>query len=73
MTPRNVPARELLTEREQEDLEAEASGWVPVDFDAVLSGIVDGTLPPMAPEVLAVQATAMRASHGRLYSPARSS
>jgi hypothetical protein len=55
MTPRNVPARELLTEREQEDLEAEASGWVPVDFDAVLSGIVDGTLPPMAPEVLAVQ------------------
>lgn len=61
-----VPEVELVPEDERQELEAEASGWVPEDFGKVLRGIVNGTLAPIEPELLAVEGAGFLLYSGRV-------
>lgn len=55
MTARKKPTEDMtMPEAEQRELQAESSSWFPVNVREVLRGIVDGTLPPVVPELLNV-------------------
>lgn len=65
-TAPRVPKVELVPDEERQELEAEATGWMPEDFSEVLAGIVDGTLAPIEPELLAVEGAGFLLYAGRV-------